>query len=408
MMQYRKDKYGKDISALGFGCMRFAGGGTGDSFQAANDQVMAAMKAGVNYFDTAYVYKNNEKVLGRILAQNHCREQINIATKLPHYLVRSLSGAQKMFAQELESLQTDYIDYYLLHMLNDRKTFEKLQKMGIVSWLEELKAAGTIRNIGFSYHGSSEDFIPLVDAYDWDFCQIQYNYLDENIQAGRKGLQYAASKGIPVIIMEPLRGGRLVGLLPKEAKKRLSDAAKEGKLPGLPAGAKPSVEALAARLAFRWLYDQPEVTCVLSGMNSMQMVEENIETVNGCPAGSLSEEERELVKSIRADIEGRVRVGCTGCGYCMPCPKGVDIPAAFQAYNLMQMEKPGEIRWKYVQQTIFRHDSSDLTRCVNCGACTRKCPQHLPIPQLLKEAQKELVPPYVRVMDKALHLLKFY
>ena len=413
-MLYRRDKAGNELSALGFGCMRFAGGGTGENFQAASDQVMAAIGAGVNYLDTAYVYRNNEKVLGRILAENKCRDRVYIATKLPQYLVRSVSGAQKMFAQELEWLQTDWVDYYLLHMLNDLATFNRLKGMGIIDWLEEKKASGQIRQIGFSYHGSSEDFIPLVDAYDWDFCQIQYNYLDENIQAGKKGLQYAASKGIPVIIMEPLRGGRLVGLLPKESKERLKEewkltAQEQGKSsPSGASGQTPSVETLAARLAFRWLLDQPEVTCILSGMNSLQMVEENVKTADECPPGSLTDRERELVKAIRADFESKVRVGCTGCGYCMPCPKGVDIPAAFQSYNMMQLEKPSEARWKYLQQTIFRHDTTDLTRCVSCGACMKKCPQHLQIPQLLKQAQKDLMPLRARAVNKLLHLLRFY
>ena len=404
-MQYRRDRAGNSISALGFGCMRFEGGGTGDSFQAANDQVMAAVAAGVNYLDTAYVYKNNEKVLGRILAENGCRDRVSIATKLPHYLVRSAAGARKMFAQELEWLQTDWVDYYLLHMLNDRATFEKLKGMGVISWLEELKSEGKIRQLGFSYHGSSEDFIPLLDAYDWDFCQIQYNYLDENIQAGRKGLEYAAGKGIPVIIMEPLRGGRLVGLLPEESKARLKAAAKEGIIEG---DENTSVQTLAARLAFRWLLDQPGVTCILSGMNSMQMVQENLKTADECPPGSLTEGEKELIRQIREDFERKVRVGCTGCGYCMPCPKGVDIPAAFQSYNMMRLENPKDARWKYLQQTIFRHDTTDLTKCVGCGACTRKCPQHLPIPDLLKEAEKELLPFTAKAMNRLLHLFRFY
>ena len=199
--------------------MRFEGSGTGEYFQKANDQVMEAIRQGINYFDTAYVYKNNEKVLGRILAENNCRDRDLYRNELPQYMVRSVAQAEKIFNQELELLQTDHIDYYLMHMLTDIPTWEKLKKIGMQDWIEEKLSSGQIRNIGFSYHGNTEMFKQLVDAYDWDFCQIQYNYIDEYSQAGVEGLRYANAKGLPVIIMEPLRGGRLVNLLPESAKK---------------------------------------------------------------------------------------------------------------------------------------------------------------------------------------------
>ena len=228
-------------------------------------EVMAAIDAGVNYLDTAYVYAGNEAAVGEILARNHCRERIYLATKLPHYLIKSVEGAQKMFEEELRRLQTDYIDYYLMHMLTDLPTWEKLKKLGMEDWIREKKASGQIRNIGFSYHGRSDMFMQLIDAYDWDFCQIQYNYMDEHSQAGVEGLRYAHAKGIPVIIMEPLRGGRLVNLLPESAKELFAQD-EEHRTP--------------AQLALKWLYDQPEVTCVLSGMNSMEMVEQNVRTAS--------------------------------------------------------------------------------------------------------------------------------
>lgn len=390
-MQYRKDKKGNEISLLGFGCMRFEGGGTGDSFQKANDQVMEAIRLGINYFDTAYVYKNNEKVLGRILAENHCRDQVLIATKLPQYMVRSLAQAEKIFNQELEALQTDHIDYYLMHMLNDLASWERLKAMGIEKWLREKQTQGKIRNIGFSYHGNTENFRPLVDAFDWDFCQIQYNYLDEHIQAGKAGLKYASGKGLPVIIMEPLRGGRLVGMLPETAKKRIQVS---------------GLRESAASLALRWLYDQPEVTCVLSGMNTMEMVQENAAQASRALPGCLTVQERTLIEEVKADIRSSVRVGCTGCNYCCPCPKGVDIPAVFQCYN--QLKQDRHARWRYIQMTVFRRETTNASKCVGCGACAKKCPQQLQIPGLLKEAQRELENPVFKIINWAVHAFHFY
>ena len=238
-MQYRRDKKGNELSVLGYGCMRFTKNGSSVDLDKAEKEVMAAIKAGVNYFDTAYVYAGNEAAVGEILDRNHCREQIYLATKLPHYLIKSVAGAEKMFQEELRRLKTDYIDYYLMHMLTDIPTWEKLKKIGMQDWIEEKLASGQIRNIGFSYHGNTEMFKQLVDACDWDFCQIQYNYMDEYSQAGVEGLRYANAKGLPVIIMEPLRGGRLVNLLPESAKK-LFRADKEGRTP--------------AELALKWLY----------------------------------------------------------------------------------------------------------------------------------------------------------
>lgn len=280
-MQYRRDKKGNELSVLGYGCMRFTKNGSSVDLDKAEKEVMAAIKAGVNYFDTAYVYAGNEAAVGEILDRNHCREQIYLATKLPHYLIKSVAGAEKMFQEELRRLKTDYIDYYLMHMLTDIPTWEKLKKIGMQDWIEEKLASGQIRNIGFSYHGNTEMFKQLVDACDWDFCQIQYNYMDEYSQAGVEGLRYANAKGLPVIIMEPLRGGRLVNLLPESAKK-LFRADKEGRTP--------------AELALKWLYNQPEVTCVLSGMNSMEMVEQNLKTASESHVGCLTASDAALIE----------------------------------------------------------------------------------------------------------------
>ena len=216
-MQYRKDKYGNDISTLGFGCMRFTRKGGAIDIPKAEKEIMAAVDAGVNYFDTAYIYPGSEAALGEIFTRNNIRNKVYIATKLPHYLIKSREGMERLFNEHLKRLKTDYIDYYLMHMLTDTQTWERLKKLGILEFLEEKKKSGAIRQIGFSYHGNADMFCRLVDAYDWDFCQIQYNYMDEHSQAGRKGLQYAHHKGLPVIIMEPLRGGKLVSMLPQEA-----------------------------------------------------------------------------------------------------------------------------------------------------------------------------------------------
>ena len=222
-MQYRRDRYGRELSVLGFGCMRFTRKGSAIDQEKAEREIMEAFRAGVNYYDTAYIYPGSEALLGAVLERNRIRDQVYIATKLPQYLVRSLSGAENYFQEELERLRTDHVDYYLMHMLTDLAQWERLKQLGIMEWIQEKKATGAIRNIGFSFHGNTENFLKILDDYDWDFCQIQYNYLDETTQAGVRGLKAAAAKGIPVIIMEPLRGGKLVNLLPADARKAIAD-----------------------------------------------------------------------------------------------------------------------------------------------------------------------------------------
>ena len=223
-MQYRRDKYGRELSVLGFGCMRFTRKGAGLDLEKAEKEILAAFHAGVNYFDTAYIYPGSEALLGTVLERNGIRDQVYIATKLPQYLVRSADHAEKFLQEELQRLRTDHIDYYLMHMLTDFAQWERLKQMGILEWIREKKAAGVIRNIGFSYHGSTDHFLKILEDYDWEFCQIQYNYMDETTQAGVRGLKAAAAKGIPVIIMEPLRGGKLVNLLSPAVKERFGQS----------------------------------------------------------------------------------------------------------------------------------------------------------------------------------------
>ena len=377
-MQYRKDKYGNNLSVLGFGCMRFQRKQGKIDMTLAEQQIMQAYNAGVNYYDTAYIYPGSETAIGEIFAKNHIREKIYIATKLPHYLIKSVEGMEKLFQEQLSRLQTDYVDYYLMHMLTDTETWKRLEALGIRQWLEEKRQCGQIRQIGFSYHGNSETFCGLADAYDWDFCQIQYNYMDEYTQAGRRGLQHAAAKGMPVVIMEPLRGGRLVNQLPEEAKLLFSDDM-NGWTP--------------AQWSFRWLWDQPEVTVVLSGMNTGEMIEDNVKTASEAQVGHFGEAEQELLREVVKAFNAKVKVGCTGCGYCMPCPKGVDIPGTFNAYNRRYREGWFQGIREYFMCTAFRQKSAAASNCIGCGKCEKHCPQGIEIRKHLKDAQKVLEDP---------------
>lgn len=393
MMQYRKCKKGNDLSVLGYGCMRFSRQGLGIDLDKAQAELMAAIDGGVNYLDTAYIYPGSEAAVGEILRRTKCRDKVFLATKLPHYMIKSMEGIEKTFQEQLRRLQTDHIDYYLMHMLTDVATWEKLKKRGIEKWIAEKLSRGQIRNIGFSYHGNSEMFKQLVDAYHWDFCQIQYNYMDETSQAGVSGLKYASAKGLAVIIMEPLRGGHLVDLLPKSAKELFRNDP-EKRTP--------------AALAFKWLYDQPEVTCVLSGMNSLNMVRQNLKTASESPPGCMTESDRRLLAQVKEEIKKNIKVGCTGCGYCMPCPGGVDIPGSFAAYNRRYSEGWVAAMKDYFMCTAIRKDSSGASNCVECGKCERHCPQHIPIRQELKAVKKSLENPVYRMARWIIKRMKAY
>jgi len=392
-MNYRKDKYGNDISLLGFGCMRFTQNGGKIDLAKAESEIMEAYNSGVNYYDTAYIYPGSEAAIGEIFERNHIREQIKIATKLPHYLIKNKEALEKCFKEQLKRLRTGYIDYYLMHMLTDTGTWNKLVSMGILEWLEEKKKNGSIRQIGFSYHGNSDMFCKLLDVYDWDFCQIQYNYLDEHSQAGRRGLLYAAQKGIPVIIMEPLRGGRLVNHLPEKALNIIHN-----RIP----------LRTPAELAFKWLYNQQEVSCVLSGMNSVEMVKENVKTASETLVGELNAEDMQMYADIVAAINSKMKVGCTGCGYCMPCPRNVDIPGTFAAYNRKYSDNTFTALKEYFMCTALRRNSSAASNCVGCGKCELHCPQHISIRNELKNAKKELEGPLYKIAAFIVKLLKAY
>lgn len=392
-MQYRSDKHGNQISILGYGCMRFSKKGTSIDLEKAEQEVMGAIRSGINYLDTAYIYPGSEVAVGKILAKNNCRKDVFIATKLPQYFIKSEKALDKYFQEQLDRLQTDYIDYYLMHMLTDIAAWEKLVDLGIKDWINDKKASGKIRNIGFSFHGNTEMFLKILNAYDWDFCQIQYNYLDEHTQAGRKGLEAAYEKGIPVVIMEPLRGGKLVNMLPNTAKEIIANHPRQYS---------------AAEWSFRWLWNQPGVTCVLSGMNSAEMVAENVKIASEAQVNSFIDSDLECIEQIKKEINAKIKIGCTGCGYCMPCPKGVDIPTTFSCYNKMFTESKFDGLKEYFMTVGLRKNVNDPSVCIDCGKCEKHCPQHLPIRQSLKDAKKALQPWYVRIALKCVRIFKIW
>lgn len=392
-MVYREDKYGNKISVLGYGCMRFTQKAGKIDLKKAEQEIMSAYNKGVNYYDTAYIYPGSETALGEILSRNNIRDKVYIATKLPHYMMKSIEAVEKCFQEELKRLQTDYIDYYFMHMLTDVKSWERLKAMGIEDWVKEKKESGKIKQVGFSYHGNSEMFCKLVDSYDWDFCMIQYNYLDENSQAGVKGLKYASAKGLPVMIMEPLRGGRLVNNLPSKAKELFN---------------KYPIKRTPAEWAFRWLWNQKEVTCVLSGMNSLEMIEENVNNASSSKIEEFTKEDENLLKEVVKAINEKMKVGCTGCGYCMPCPKKVDIPGTFSAYNKLYTDGKYVALKEYAMCTMLRKDSTSASNCIDCGKCEKHCPQGIEIRKELKNARKKLERPLYKVGSKVAKLFFKY
>ncbi len=378
-MLYRTvPKTGDNLSILGFGCMRLPSTRTGGVDEArAICQIRHAIDGGINYIDTAPVYHlgKSELVLGRALAGGY-REKVRIATKLPHWSVYERADMDRILNAQLKTLQTDHIDYYLLHSLG-KGSFEKLCSLGVLGFLDAAKRDGRIRNAGFSFHDNLPAFREIVDAYDWQFCQIQYNYLDEQNQAGTEGLRYAAEKGLAVMVMEPLRGGNLAGRVPPSIRKIWDEA---------------PVRRSPAEWGLRWVWDHPEVTVVLSGMNDEAHIDENLRVADCALPDSLSGGEHELIDRVRDEYRRLMKVGCTGCGYCMPCPAGVDIPGCFASYNAHALF-PHDRAAKF--QYIGRHggligDRSHAGLCRQCGKCAKSCPQHLPIPSLMKDVSKEM------------------
>jgi len=381
-MQYRLDKKsGNKLSALGLGCMRLPGGFGRIDMQKSEALIMRAIEKGVNFFDTAYLYPGNEVALGTILEKTKTREKVFIGTKLPLYKCHSYEDFDKLFNQQLERLKTDYIDYYLMHSLSGLTNWNRLCVLGIEKWIAEKKAAGKIRQLGFSFHGEKEQFVKLIDAYDWDFCMIQYNYINVNYQAGRDGLKYAHSKDIPVIIMEPLLGGRLVNDLPPAAVNLLKQS---------------GPKSTSASWALRWIWHQSESTVLLSGMSDMSQLDENLALAANSEPGCMTDDELKIIKKVADIFQKSYKIPCTGCNYCLPCPKGINIPDSFLAYNASYTIGRFAGITQYATARGGFSPTFSLFDCTKCGNCEKLCPQNIEIIERIIDARKRIEPFWYR------------
>jgi hypothetical protein len=339
----------------------------------ATKMVRYALDKGVNYFDTAYPYHGgkSENFLGKVLKAE--RHKIMIATKLPTWLVQNPDHFERFLGEQLQKLDTDFIDFYLLHGLN-RPLWSRMTDMGVLNFLDKIQADGRARYVGFSFHDDVRIFKEIVDAYGWTMCQIQYNYFDEDHQAGREGLIYAASKGLGVVIMEPLRGGKLSEKIPVQIQAMWDSA---------------PIKRTPAAWALRWVWNHPEVSTVLSGMSAMSQVVENVALTDQGNPGSLSMEELDLIHRVRDTYGEMLRIKCTGCAYCMPCPNGVDIPYNFNLYNDAFMFKDTDLSVMIYNQLVAPEQKA--SNCAECGECEELCPQHIKIMDELKEVHRRLV-----------------
>jgi uncharacterized protein len=373
-MEYRTlGKTHASVSALGFGAMRLPL--RGDESQvdevAAVEMIRWAIDHGVNYVDTAYVYHggDGEAVVGRALRDGY-RDRVHLATKLPIWSVQRLDDCDRIFDEQLVRLQTDRIDFYLLHCLQKRP-WHALRDLGVLDWAERQQAAGRVQHFGFSFHDSYETLVEIVDAYDWSFCQIQYNFVNQEVQAGTKGLRYAAAKGLGVIVMEPLFGGTLAN--PPPTVRRIWEAAEPPSRP--------------VDLALRWVWDQPEVSLVLSGMSTLDQVRENVAIASRAKAGTLTAAEHELLARVRDEYQRLAPIPCTRCGYCLPCPSGVQIPLNFELYNQAAVYQ-GSSRLLCRNLYLSLPESQRAAACDECRTCEDRCPQHLVIPELLQRVRE--------------------
>ncbi|MDR2570654.1 MAG: aldo/keto reductase [Oscillospiraceae bacterium] len=377
-MKYRIDKSSNnELSVLGLGCMRFP-----RSKAETERMILTAIDNGINYFDTAYIYPNSEQTLGTILAKHNKRKDIYIATKLPLLMCKKTEDFDKFFDIQLRHLQTDYIDYYMLHNISDISQWEAMLELGIEKWISEKKESGKIHRIGFSFHGSYDEFIKILNAYPWEYCMIQYNYYDINYQAGKKGLQAAAEKEIPVIIMEPLLGGRLADGLPRQAVEIF---------------AKADPDRAPVDWALRWLWNQSEVTVILSGMSTVRQIENNVDSANNYIP--LSDDELTIYDDVIKQFRKSYKIPCTGCDYCMPCPKGIDISSCFSAYNTSYAQRYMTGIMLYANSTaIITKYSKSPRNCTKCGKCEKHCPQNIAIIDSLKKVTKRLEPLPLRLI----------
>jgi len=383
-MQYRFDKRkGKQLSALGLGCMRFPGGMGLIDKDKTEKLLLKAYSLGINYYDTAYIYPGSEEVMGEVFKKNNLREKVYIATKMPQVMCNVSSDFDRFFDIQKQRLQTGYIDYYLLHNITDFIQYEKLIKLGIKDWISCKKKSGEIMQIGFSFHGTKDDFIKVLDDYDWDFVQIQYNYIQTHYQAGIDGLHYAAKKDIPVIIMEPLLGGKLANL-PKKAAAILKKA---------------DSDINAVSLALRFVWNESGVTVLLSGMNQNSQLEENLAIAEKALPGNLTETEKNIIEDIKIIFNKNFKIPCTGCKYCMPCPKKINIPDIFEAYNNSFSLGRKYGTFQYLSSISFLgavpHFISD---CSGCGKCEKHCPQKIEIRKFLKTVHRKLGFPLMKAI----------
>ncbi len=374
---------GDELSILGFGCMRLAVKEDGSiDEERATRQVRYAIDHGVNYVDSAWPYHmgQSEPFVGHALADGY-RNKVKLATKLPSWLIESREDMDKYLNAQLVKLKTDHIDYYLVHTLVG-DLWDTVEKLGVADFLDNAKVDGRIKNAGFSFHGAGTDFNRIVDAYDWDFCQIQYNFLDEKNQAGTAGLEYAATMGLGVIIMEPLRGGNLTKNVPPAIRAIWDEAL---------------VKRTAPEWALRWIWNHPEVTVVLSGMNDETHIQENLTVADQAYPNSLKDAELDLVKRVEAKYRELMKVGCTGCRYCMPCPSDVNIPLCFEEYNnLYMVDNPEVEKFMYAKRlggAVALGNPEFASLCAQCGQCVEKCPQHIDIPGTLESVVEELEGP---------------
>jgi predicted aldo/keto reductase-like oxidoreductase len=391
IMQYRKDiKSGNELSALGFGCMRFPKGAGGRiDMKKTEELIVSAIERGINYFDTARIYPGVEEALGTVLAKNGLREKVFITSKLPTWSSYTRADIDKLFELSLEKLKTNYIDYYFLHMLSDMSTWERLKSLGIVEWIAQKKKSGQIKYICFSFHGPLDQFLQLLEVHDWEAVLIQYNYSNENYQAGVTGLKAAHKKGLPVFIMEPLLGGRLVSNLPGAIRAAFSRAHPDWS---------------PAAWGLNWLWNQNEVTMVLSGMNEMQQLDDNLSMAERAASGMLSNEDMATFDEVRKIFNDSYKIKCTGCGYCMPCPKEINIPGCFAAYNYSYVAGYFYAMKRYWQTVGFTAKiMRNAGKCIKCGKCEKHCPQNLPVRENIMQVKKRLEPFFIW---KALQLVR--
>ena len=387
-MKYRKIEKNKDkLSVLGYGCMRFPKKNRVIDYEKTEKQIITAIEKGVNYFDTAYLYPKSEETLGKILKSNNCREKVKIATKMPVQAIKTREKMDEILENQLKRLKTDYIDYYLIHNLIKFEEWENLKNLGILDFINSEKKKGRLINFGFSFHGNLHEFKKIIDDYNWEVCMIQYNYIDEHYQAGTEGLDYAVSKNIGVIAMEPLRGGMLVEKLPKKAKKIIENF---------------NVKRSPGEWGLRWVWDSPDIKVVLSGMNDDKIIEENINAASESSPNSLSLEEKQMLEKVKEEFKSKIKVECTNCAYCMPCPQGVDIPTCFSSYNDKSMFGGFKPQVMYVNAT---EDKSAAYKCTECGVCEKKCPQEIPIIEELKNVSKSMDKWYYRLLGKIVKLI---